>query len=446
MVRKITVREDLKQNLVEQFKEFQGRINGKGDLLNHVREDAIEFFDQLGFPHNKIEDWKYTSLKKALQPEYKPAYSDITSSVNESMLENVRIPGVASNLVVLINGQFSREHSQIHEKDESIIIKGLNEAQKDHPEMVKAHFAQYADYTQDGMTALSTAFSHDGVFIHIPKNKVVNYPVQILHLQMVHDQDLFTQPRLILDVQEGADLKVIENYQTFGEYSSFLNYVTEGNVGPNASLKHYKFQNDAYNAYQVNTLEIAQDMDSRVSNYTVTLGGGLTRNTTNFRVNGENCETNLYGLYMTKDQQVVDNHTIVDHKVPHCESNELYKGIMDDKSLAVFNGKVFVRKNAQKVNAYQSNRNTLLSDQATVNAKPQLEIWADDVKCSHGATSGQLDENQLFYMRARGLEYEQAEALLVYAFAAEVISYIELEPMKDYINSLIADRLNVGLD
>jgi Fe-S cluster assembly protein SufD len=193
----------------------------------------------------------------------------------------------------------------------------------------------------------------------------------------------------------------------------------------------------------VSQIEMAQEQDSTISNYTVTLGNGFTRNNTNYRVNGENCETNLYGLYLTDGKQFADNHTIVDHKVPRCESNELYKGIVDDRSVSVFNGKVFVRPHAQQTNAYQSNRNILLDDKATVNAKPQLEIWADDVKCSHGATSGQLDENQLFYMRARGIDYETAQSLLVYAFAAEVIAYVDIEEVKDYFNNLVANKLKI---
>jgi len=444
MKRKPAVREDLKSHWVAAFDNFERQLNGAGETLNALRQDAIRYFDQLGFPHAKVEDWKYTNLKNVLKPEYQLAHEAEEQTISPEDIERARIQNPETNLIVIINGRFSEEQSSLRDSEDKLWVRSLKKAQAEAPELVKAHAGKHLDYTQDGISALSTAYLDDGVVLHVPKNQAPDYPVQILYFNVVKAENLFIQPRNLWVLAQGSELQVIENYQTIGSYSSFLNYATEGAIGANAHLKHYKLQHDAPNAYQVTQVDMTQEQDSTISNYTVTLGNGFSRNNTNYRVNGENCETNLYGLYLLGDKQLADNHTIVDHKVPHCESNELYKGIMDDQSVGVFNGKVFVRPKAQKVNAYQSNRNVLLSDKATVNAKPQLEIWADDVKCSHGATSGQLDENQLFYMRARGLSYEKAQALLVYAFAAEVIDQIDVEPLRDYLNDLVAKRLDIN--
>lgn len=444
MKRKPVIREDLKEQWVSEFNNFETQLNGTRETLKPLREEAIQYFEQLGFPHVKIEDWKYTNLKNVLKPDYYLGHQVAKPEVSQATIDQAKVSDIESNLVVLINGRFSEEHSKIIDGEDQLYVRSLRKAQVEAPQFVEQHIGKYLDYKQDGISALSTAFIDDGVVLHVGRNKAPEYPVQILHINDVSQHNLFIQPRNLWVLEQSAELKVIENFHSVGDNYSFLNYTTEGHVAANAHLKHYKLQNDELNAYQVSQIEMAQEQDSTISNYTVTIGNGFTRNNTNYRVNGENCETNLYGLYLTDGKQFADNHTIVDHKVPRSESNELYKGIVDDRSVSVFNGKVFVRPKAQQTNAYQSNRNILLDDKATVNAKPQLEIWADDVKCSHGATAGQLDENQLFYMRARGLEYDQAQSLLVYAFAAEVIGYIDIEPVKDYINDLIAKKLKIS--
>ena len=444
MKRKPVIREDLKEQWVSEFNNFETQLNGTRETLKPLREEAIQYFEQLGFPHVKIEDWKYTSLKNVLKPDYYLGHQVAKPEVSQATIEEAKVSDIDSNLIVLINGRFSEAHSNLIDGEDQLYVRSLRKAQTEAPKFIEQHIGQYLDYKQDGISALSTAFIDDGVVLHVGKNKAPEYPVQILHIHDVSQHNLFIQPRNLWILEQSAELKVIENFHSVGDNYSFLNYTTEGHVAANAHLKHYKLQNDQLNAYQVSQIEMAQEQDSTISNYTVTLGNGFTRNNTNYRVNGENCQTNLYGLYLTDGKQFADNHTIVDHKVPRSESNELYKGIVDDRSVSVFNGKVFVRPKAQQTNAYQSNRNILLDDKATVNAKPQLEIWADDVKCSHGATAGQLDENQLFYMRARGLEYDQAQSLLVYAFAAEVIGYIDIEPVKDYINDLIAKKLKIS--
>ena len=444
MKRKPVIREDLKEQWVSEFNNFETQLNGTRETLKPLREEAIQYFEQLGFPHVKIEDWKYTSLKNVLKPDYYLGHQVAKPEVSQATIDQAKVSDIESNLVVLINGRFSEAHSNLIDGEDQLYVRSLRKAQTEAPKFIEQHIGQYLDYKQDGISALSTAFIDDGVVLYVGKNKAPEYPVQILHIHDVSQHNLFIQPRNLWVLEQSAELKVIENFHSVGDNYSFLNYTTEGHVAANAHLKHYKLQNDQLNAYQVSQIEMAQEQDSTISNYTVTLGNGFTRNNTNYRVNGENCQTNLYGLYLTDGKQFADNHTIVDHKVPRSESNELYKGIVDDRSVSVFNGKVFVRPKAQQTNAYQSNRNILLDDKATVNAKPQLEIWADDVKCSHGATAGQLDENQLFYMRARGLEYDQAQSLLVYAFAAEVIGYIDIEPVKDYINDLIAKKLKIS--
>jgi Fe-S cluster assembly protein SufD len=281
------------------------------------------------------------------------------------------------------------------------------------------------------------------VFIYVKKGQVPEHPVYIYHISDTREINTFSQPRSLFYVAENASLQVVETFITIGPQESFTNHVTEIVVEKEARLEYYKIQNDAPHASQVSTTHIRQTGKSYTHSVVISLNGGLIRNNLNIVLDADRCESHLYGLYCVKGQTHIDNHTVVDNAQPNCFSNELYKGIMDDNATGVFNGKIFVRRDAQKTNAYQSNKNVLLSDSASVNTKPQLEIFADDVKCSHGCTVGSLDEEALFYLRSRGVGKDDARSLLLQAFAIDILENIKPAPIRAYVDQLISKRLEL---
>ena len=286
----------------------------------------------------------------------------------------------------------------------------------------------------------------DGAFIFIPEKTVIPQAIHILYLTDSVDGNVITFPRNLTIASQFSQVLIVESYHSISNQISFTNAVTEIIAEENANVDYYKIQDENNASFQINNTQIKQERNSNVSSNTITLDGALVRNNLNYLINGEGCETHLFGLYLLNGKQHVDNHTLVDHAVPHCLSNELYKGIMKDQSSGVFNGRIMVRKDAQKTNAFQSNKNILLSDNAHVTTKPQLEIFADDVKCSHGATTGQLDQEALFYLRSRGIAKDKAMALLVHAFASDVIDKVKIDKLKINLLHLISERLNHHFD
>ncbi|MBM3440562.1 MAG: Fe-S cluster assembly protein SufD, partial [Bacteroidetes bacterium] len=303
------------------------------------------------------------------------------------------------------------------------------------------HLGHSAGYLKDGINALSNAFAHLGIFIFIKRNKVLQHPLYFYYINDARQTNVLAQPRLLMHVEANAKVYLVEDAVTLGATDCFTNKVAEIIVEENAVVDYIKIQNEESHSSRAATTHIRQAGVSKVSSVTLTLNGGMVRNNLNIVMEAPGCESHMYGLYCIKGATHVDNHTIVDNVQPHCYSNELYKGIMDEQSTGVFNGKIFVRQDAQKTNAYQSNKNVLLSDTASVNTKPQLEIFADDVKCSHGCTVGRLDEEAMFYLRARGVGEQAARALLLHAFAVEILDKIELEPIRAYADQIISERM-----
>jgi len=286
----------------------------------------------------------------------------------------------------------------------------------------------------------------DQIELSVDKNTQLEKPVYLINFIDAQEQNVLTQRSLQINVGSQAEFVLVENHITLGEQTSLNNSVLQIEVGQNAQMHHVVLQNDTELASQVNRTYISQKKDSRYSHYCFSLSGEIIRNNVAIALNEENTEGNLFGLYLLGGKEHVDNHTLVDHRVPNCVSNELYKGVLKDQSIGVFNGKVFVQQDAQKTNAYQQNRNLLLSDQATINTKPQLEIWADDVKCSHGCTVGQLDEEQLFYLQSRGLDFDTSKSLMVYAFASEIVEKLPIESLKLFLFKRIAHKLNFNFE
>ena len=414
--------------------------NGRSPLTS-LEHNAFNTFATLGIPTVKNEEWKYTRIGSVLNKEYAFSPEDIISSFSLQDLDAVRLPGYEkANEIVFINGLYSAQLSTIRSNELTVLT--LEEAAKNEfKNIIEQHLGHSSKYIKDGIHALNSAFVQEGVFVHVKKGSVVEHPVYIYNVTDARSANILSQPRTLVYIAEGAQVQLAQTYFSFGRSESFTNEVMELVVERDAIVEYYKIQNDSIHGSQVNTTHFRQIGKSLVNTVTITLNGGIVRNNLNIAMEAEHSESHFYGLYFLKGNTHVDNHTVVDNVKPNCYSNELYKGIIDEEATAVFNGKIFVQKDAQKTNAYQSNKNILLSENASVNTKPQLEIFADDVKCSHGCTVGQLDEEGMFYLRSRGLSEKTARSLLVRAFAIDILEHIKPEPIRNYIDKLISERL-----
>jgi len=428
------------------FKIIEESLNGSASLTTNgkpkapfhdIRKNAISKFEEIDFPTTKNEEWKYTNIAPILSYNFTPADK---AEISKSNVEKYIIPNLKINLFVLINGNFSAGLSKIHKLPSGVRIESFYNLLKNEPDFILEHFAKYAPL-ENGFVALNTAFANDGVVIYIPDNAIVKDYIHILNLIGADSENVLSQPRNLIVAGKNSQVKIIESYHSISESVNLTNAVNEVIVGEGANVVLYRLQNENLNSFHINRTQIEQKKNSTFTHYSVTLGGSIVRNDTNTVLDDENCTANLYGLYLTESSQHVDNHTLIDHAKPRCKSNELYKGVLNDKSRGVFNGKVFVRKDAQKTNAYQSNKAILLSKEALVDTKPQLEIYADDVKCSHGAAIGQLDEDALFYLRTRGIGEEQARGVLIRAFANDIFETIETGALQDYLNNLVIAKL-----
>jgi Fe-S cluster assembly protein SufD len=419
----------------QSFDQLQAKDATSG--LQAIRKKAFDSFTRFGIPV-KHEEWKYTRISPLFNKEYK--LQSITT-ITEKELNDVRLPGhEQATELVFVNGIYSPSLSTIRSKQ--FVILPLEEAVKsEHKEIIAKHLGHSSKYQKDGINALNTAFIKEGVFIHVKKGQIVEQPIYIYNITDSRSGNVLSQPRSLVHVAENAQVQIVETYVTLGIDESFTNQVLEIIVEKDARMEYYKIQNDSTHTNQVSTTHIRQIAKSYTHTVTISLSGGIVRNNLNLVLDAEHCEGHLYGLYLQKGQTHVDNHTVVDNVKPNCFSNELYKGIIDEKATGVFNGKIFVQPQAQKTNAYQSNKNILLSDDASVNTKPQLEIFADDVKCSHGCTVGKLNEEGLFYLQSRGIPVKIARSLLLHAFAIDVLEHIRSEPIREYVDKLISERL-----
>lgn len=407
---------------------------------SEYRTKAIANFEQLGLPTNKSEEYRFTPITKAIAKNFEWKNNLSPSSI--SSIDQFLIDGIEATILVFVNGSYSQSHSKIDHSSKEIKITSLSEAFRADKEVISKYFDKVSQSEADPFAAMNTAFWQEGIFIHVSENTKVERPILFLHISDANQEQVITHSRLLLVVEKGSSLSVIEKFDSVGSNPIFQTLTEEIIVKENAQLEYYKIQNDSGNSHQVTNTVIQQSNSSKVDTCTITLNGQLVRNNFSIVIDGEHCESHFHGLYLLNGNTIADNHTVVDHKKPNSFSNELYKGIMDGNSKGIFNGKIFVRPQAQKTNAFQSNRNILMSEDATVNTKPQLEIWADDVKCSHGCTSGQLDEEALFYLQTRGIPYDSAKAMLLYAFALDVLAPVKNEKLKVYLDSLIAERLN----
>jgi Fe-S cluster assembly protein SufD len=425
----------------EKFNQLQ-TLDPDG-FISSVREKGFENFNKKGLPTYKNEEWKYTNVSDLFRKEYQLSEDKINTQISKSDIDKMRLPGhEKANELVFVNGKFNAQLSNIRSSQKQLVILPLEEAVNGkYKELVNTHLGKSNVFIDDAIHALNTSFIYGGVFVYAVKGQIIEDPVYLYHISDARENHILSQPRSLFYVEESAKLQLAETYKTIGSMDSFTNEVFEVVVNSNAIVEYYKIQNDSSNASHVGTTHIRQIGKSYAHTVVVSLNGGIIRNNTNIIMEAQGNEAHMYGLYLLKGNTHVDNHTLVDNKMPNCFSNEFYKGVMDGRSTGVFNGKIYVRPDAQKTNAYQTNNNILLSDGASVNTKPQLEIFADDVKCSHGCTVGRLDEEALFYLRARGISKEHAQAMLLHAFASNIIEQIKIEPLRDYAEQLIVERL-----
>lgn len=435
---------DLKENLVSRHLVFNEK-NPKNKFVDELRHEAIEIFDKNGFPTKKDEEWKYTNLAPLLKADYKlfPETEDI--SIGYQDVKKYFIHDMDSYNIVFVNGVYSSYLSDTTHEEADICVLSSAMNKMMHQPVIENYYGKIAP-KNDSMVSLNTAFFKDGAYIYVPDKVILSKPIQIVFFSTAQESEVMYHPRNLIVLGNNSQAHIIERHQTLNDKANLTNSVTEIHVGRNSELDYYKIQNDSTEASLIDNTYIEQERDSQTAFQTFSFGGKLIRNNLNFKQKGENCNSILNGVTVISDKQHVDHHTLVEHTEPNCESHELYKGIYDGQSHGVFNGKVYVHPEAQKLNAFQQNNNVLLTDKAEIDTKPQLEIFADDVKCSHGCTVGQLDETALFYMQQRGIPKKEAKALLLYAFAAEVLEHVQIPQIKKRITNLIAMKLGVKID
>lgn len=425
------------EQLTSTFQDLE--VTNEPSSLKELRKEAFAKFEAEGFPTVKNEEWKYTNIHSIIN---KPYALDVDVDIEGLDFSAGEIPNLDAYRIILVNGQYVLAVSEL-EKVKGLVVIPMDDAVAE--PAFQAHFAKYADKSDNIMVALNTAAFTNGVFIHLKKGVVLDKPIQIIHVA-TGTEDFFAQTRNLVVVEANAELELIESFITAdGAASNVHNKVSEIVVKENAKVQHYYLQVAQSVSRYFNHTEVYQEKYSLYNNYNCNFpGASFIRNNINVRLDAENVESHLYGINLTAGDQLVDNHTVVDHLKPHCESYEWYKNITQDKSTAVFNGKIFVREDAQKTNAFQQNNNMLMSDSSAVYTKPQLEIFADDVKCSHGCTIGQFDNEALFYLRARGIGEESARILLVHAFAFDVTTRFSNEVVRRYVEELVEESLRTN--
>jgi len=397
-----------------------------------LRKIAQNELNELDFPTSKTEYWKYTRVGKIVNNSY------TLGQLEKIDVSDFLIPNLKAHILVVVNGYFSPELSNFTEV-EGITLTSLSAAKTQSFEGVKKQFNQFTQNKKEIFLAFNNTFHTDGIYLEVAKNKIVEKPLHIINITT--GNNTVSQSRNLFLANAGSQVKIIESFVNVDGEKNFNNHVTEIVVAENAHLEYNKIQDKKETNFSVATEQVYQEANSNFTINTATFNGALVRNNLNIEVDASNCETNLNGLYLGKNKDHIDNHTVVDHKKPHCNSNEIYRGILDDESTGVFNGKVFVRPNAQKTNAFQKNNNILLTDNATVNSKPELEIYADDVKCSHGSTTGQIDEEAIFYLQSRGISKKGALKLMINAFAKDALERISIEPLQAYIDDKVEQEL-----
>lgn len=409
-------------------------------FINEIRKQALHNFEDTGIPSKTLENYKYTNLEPYFKNTYSKHFAPRKIDFDINDIFRCDVPDLQTEVIILLNGFYYDKKHPLVSLGDGAVVGSFAEGAKEYPEVFKKHYAKYACTENEGLVALNTAFAQDGLFVYVPDNVIIEKPIQVINI-MMSDENIMAQYRNLIVIGEKAQATVIVCDHTLSAHKFLSNSVTEIVTGTGGNAKYYKLQNENNDATQISNTFIHQLKDSTLDMSTISLHGGLIRNNVYVALNEPGCDSSISGLFLSDKGQHVDSYTYIDHKAPNCTSNQLFKGVLDDYATGAFTGKIMVQPDAQKTLAYQKNNNILLSNDVKMNSKPQLEIYADDVKCSHGATSGQLNDDALFYIRSRGVTQKEARLLLMHAFAKEVVNHLAVEPLRERINSLVEKRL-----
>ncbi|MCZ6817593.1 MAG: Fe-S cluster assembly protein SufD [Planctomycetota bacterium] len=432
-----------KDTFLAAFDQFERGTADAPAWLAAIRKSAISRFGDLGFPTTRHEQWRFTNVSSQTSTEYSPA-EHAGRTVTPEQYSEITEWDAGFPRMVFVNGRYAADLSSMAGLPDGVRACSLAEAITSDRAVVESHLGKYAKFENEAFTALNTAFMADGLFLHVPKGVVIENPIHAVFVTTTGDRPLVTHPRNLIVAEKQSQLTVVESYCGYGDSPYFTNTVTEIVAADGAVVDHYKIQREGPAAFHKCDLTVQQFRSSNVSSDVINLGGRLVRNDMNARLDGEGAESMLNGLTVLRDEQHVDNHLQVDHLKPHCNSWEYFKGVYDDRSRGVFSGRILVAEGAQKTDAKQSNMSLLLSEEALVDSKPQLEIFANDVKCTHGATIGQIDDEAVFYLQSRGLDRGAARSLLTYAFAGESVGQIRIDPLREQMQTLLFTRLPHG--
>ena len=433
---------EFKEKLLASHLAFEERIDFS-DPVHQTRLKSLKTFEEMGFPSRKDEAWKYTSLNALVRQDY-ALFPKKESTIQLKKVKKYFLYEIDTYKVVFIDGVYSPFLSDTTHDGLDVCLMSAALSKAKYRKLIDTYFNKITN-KDDSLTALNTSYTQEGAYVYIPKSVVAEKPIEIIHFSTGKEKALWLQPRNLIVIDQNAQVQILERHQSLKDHNIVTNSVTEIYAHQDTFVDYYKIQNDLNTASLIDNTYISQEKKSNVRVHTFSLGGKLIRNNLNFFLKGQHCHSTLKGVTLLEDQQHVDHYTLVDHASPNCESHQDYKGVFSEGSKGVFNGKIHVDQIAQKTNAFQQNNNILLDDKAMVNTKPQLEIFADDVKCSHGCTVGQLNEDALFYLRSRGIPKKEAKALMTYAFANNVLESVELPILKKRINKLIAKKLGVNL-
>ena len=434
----ITATENLEKYL-ESFTAFAKRSSGNGQpWLRKLREDAFARFCETGFPTTHEEDWRFTSVSAIARTAF--SFGQPAVRLSESDLKPWRVEGAAAQLV-FVDGEFVRGLSIFGTLPAGITVSGLKEEIEKRTPALEAHLGRYLNIQRDAFCALNTAFAEDGAFVHIGRGLSLDAPIHLLFVSTAADAPRMIHPRNLLIFEQESEATVVEDYVSLGGGTVLCNSATELLAGPNSTIAHYMVERESLDAFNISTLRMQQERSANVASHSLLLGGGLVRNNVHPVLAGEGGECLINGIFVGDGHQHLDNYMHVEHASPHCSSRQFYNGILDGHAHGVFHGRIVVHKDAQKTDAKQTNRNLLLSDDAQIDTKPQLEIYADDVKCTHGATIGQIEENALFYLRSRGIDEISARKLLLQAFASECLERMRPGVARTHAERLIHEHL-----
>ncbi len=426
-----------RESYVEGLSEFLG--SGQEDTpgwVTDLRREAISGFGELGFPTLSDEEWRFTNLEALRRGSFSIAEDGI-SDVSKKTVNSYGFSGLDCLRLVFVNGRFASSLSDAEDAGEGIVVKALSEAIREDGDLVKGHLAKYADYEKDAFISLNTSYFENGVFVYVPDRTVLEKPVHVLHVSTDEGRPLFINPRNLIIIGQSSDAKVIEHYVSLSQSVYFSNVVTEVVCGEDANLEHYRLEFESRKAFNFSTLRVNQQKNSNITSHSILYGGAIVRNNVHPVLAGEGCNSDIYGLFMSEGRQHMDNFMRVEHASPHCDSRQFYNGVLDGRSKGVFHGRILVHEGAEKTDAKQTNRNLLLSDTAQIDTKPQLEIYNDDVKCTHGATIGQMDEEALFYLCSRGVSMRKAKIIMLRAFTNETLEHMSIDSVKETLENTV---------